>query len=340
MSILNVLGSAYGALASGRRRWYATHPGARRRLTQPVVSVGSLRVGGSGKTPAVCEIARLLAEAGERPAVLTRGYARRVAPPGVTVVSDGTSILADVGLAGDEPLMMARALPHVPVLVGADRYLSGLLAERQFETTVHVLDDGFQHLPLARDVELLLVEEEDLDDLVLPAGRLREPLAAARVADAVLVGNGRPDGSGDDARVGRVAARLGVGVGFGAARSLGDPRPTVALPREARAFAIAGVARPDRFFADLAAQGWQIAGTLAFPDHHWYSQSDVDRVVAAAHAVDAAMVLTTAKDEVRLEGYAFGGLARAVVPMSVAIVPAGAFAEWLRDRLARARVTA
>ena len=132
-------------------------PSRRRRLSQPVVSVGNLRVGGSGKTPIVAHIARLLLERGERPAILTRGYARRCRPDGVTVVSDGTTILAGIESAGDEPLMLARALPGVPVLVGANRYLSGRLAEERFGATVHLLDDGFQHLELARDVDLLLV---------------------------------------------------------------------------------------------------------------------------------------------------------------------------------------
>ncbi len=102
------------------------------------------------------------------------------APDGVTVVSDGAAILADVAHAGDEPLMLARALPGVPVLVGVDRYRSGTLAERDYDVTVHILDDGFQHLTLARDVDLLLVAEEDLADRPLPGGRLREALRRPR----------------------------------------------------------------------------------------------------------------------------------------------------------------
>src|SRR5258706_46232 len=118
---------------------------------------------------------------------MASGYARRVVRDGVTVVSDGTRVIADLDTAGDEPLMLARALPGVPVLVGADRYLSGTLAERRLGATVHLLDDGFQHFALARDVDLLLVSEEDLADRPMPAGRLRERLDAARAADAALV---------------------------------------------------------------------------------------------------------------------------------------------------------
>ncbi len=175
--ILTAASSLYGAAASWRRRWYARDPGRQRHLSRPVVSVGNLCAGGSGKTPVVEQIARVLVDRGERPAILTRGYARRRALDGVTVVSDGSKILAGLETAGDEPLMLARALPGVPVLVAADRYLAGRLAERQLGATVHLLDDGFQHLALARDVDLLLVAEEDLTDRMLPAGRLREAAA-------------------------------------------------------------------------------------------------------------------------------------------------------------------
>src|SRR2546430_12362892 len=106
-----------------------------------------------------------------QPSILTRGYGRRRPSDGITVVSDGRSVAADLARAGDEPLMLARLLPGVPVLVGANRHAAGLLAEQRLGATVHVLDDGFQHLELARDVDLLLVEEDDLADRPLPRGR-------------------------------------------------------------------------------------------------------------------------------------------------------------------------
>ena len=150
--MIETLSAAYSAAAAWRRQWYARDPSRRRTLTRPVVSVGNLRVGGTGKTPTVEYLARLLVANGERPVILTRGYARRRPLDGVTIVSDGTAIRADLDTAGDEPLMLARALPGVPVLVGADRHLSGRLAERRFGATVHLLDDGFQHVALARGV--------------------------------------------------------------------------------------------------------------------------------------------------------------------------------------------
>ena len=184
--ILSAASSLYGAIAVQRRQWYARDATRAKRLCRPVISVGNLRVGGSGKTPTVAHLARLLLTAGERPSILSRGYARRIPADGVTVVSDGDRILSDVDHAGDEPLMLARMLPGVPVLVGPDRYLSGRFGEERLGVTVHLLDDGFQHVALFRDVDLLLVDADDLTDAVLPAGRLREPLSVARAADAVL----------------------------------------------------------------------------------------------------------------------------------------------------------
>jgi tetraacyldisaccharide 4'-kinase len=298
--------------------------------------VGNLRAGGAGKTPVVAALVALLASRGERPAILTRGYARRVARDGVTVVSDGQQILAGVDTAGDEPLMLASALPGVPVLVGADRYLSGCLAERRFGATVHVLDDGFQHLALARDVDLLVADDEDVSDRLLPAGRLRESLVSARFADALLV-NANYEAAAE--RVGRL---LGVTTTFFVTRTIRAPRlmatgESVIVPTGEPVFAVAGIARPERFFSDLATAGWQVAGTLAFRDHHRFTQENVVRIASRARAARAAIVLTTAKDAVRLSTCDLTGLPVAVVPLVVSIDPPDRFADWLDERIRRAR---
>jgi len=299
-----------------------------------VISVGNLSAGGSGKPPAVEYIAKLLVASGERPAILTRGYARRVAADGVTVVSDGVRILADLDLAGDEPLMLARALPGVPVLVGADRYLSGRLAERRLGATVHLLDDGFQHLELARDVDLLLVGEDDLADRPLPGGRLREPLAGASAADALLA---MVD---DDAAADRLRRALGAPLVFRVSRALGGPRwitpgQSGVVPTRDPVFAVAGIARPQRFFDDVAKAGWRVAGTLEFGDHHRFAQKDVDRIAKAARAQSSAVVLTTEKDAVRFAALDLDGLPIAAVPLQVTIEPPE-FGDWLPERV-RAR---
>jgi tetraacyldisaccharide 4'-kinase len=334
--LLRALSSAYGAAAAWRRSRYASGALPRRRLARPVVSVGNLRVGGSGKTPAVEYIARLLAAAGERPAILTRGYARRIPDDGVTVVSDRTRVIADLDHAGDEPLMLARLLPGVPVLVGPDRFLSGTLAERRLDVTVHVLDDGFQHLDLARDVDLLVVAEDDLSDRPLPEGRLRERLSAAAAADAALIN------AGYDAAVDRIGRAVGIATAFrvdraiGPPRRLAGPREPVVVPANSRVFVVTGIARPDRFLADVTAAGWEIAGTMTFRDHHRFSAHDVRRIAAAAQSAGCAIVLTTEKDAVRLAPLTPPELPIAAVPLVTAIEPRDVFRDWLLDRVRRA----
>jgi tetraacyldisaccharide 4'-kinase len=320
-------------VASARRAWFARRAHAVRRLPFPVVSVGNLRVGGSGKTPMVEYIARLLARAGERPAILTRGYARRVERDGVTVVSDGSAILADLDTAGDEPLMLARVLPGVPILVGADRHLSGTLAERRFGATVHLLDDGFQHLELERTVDLLLVAEEDVNDRPMPAGRLRERLSAAAAADAALVTAGYDTAAERIGRALRIAQVFRVDRAIGPPRMLVPPRDSVVVPAASRVFVVTGIARPDRFHADIAAAGWEIGGMLAFRDHHPFTRRDLERITAAAKAAHCSIVLTTEKDAVRFAPLPLDDLPIAAVPLVVAIEPGAAFCEWLLARL-------
>lgn len=303
-----------------------------------VVSVGNLSVGGSGKTPMVAALARLFMAQGERPSILIRGYARATARPGVTIVSDGKQLLERLDTAGDEALMLARALPTVPVLVGTDRYASGRVAEEQLAATVHLLDDGFQHVKLARDIDLLAVSPGDLDDKVLPAGRLREPLSASVFADAVLT----PGGSDAAASVQRKLLAPHV---FPFTRALGVPLPlpgaVARIPERAEpVLAVAGIARPQRFFDDLSNDGWRVADTLVFPDHHPFSTNDIARIVEAARRAGAAAAITTEKDAVRLEPHAgeqLRDLAVAAVPLSIALDPA--FVSWLLARFRSPRRT-
>jgi tetraacyldisaccharide 4'-kinase len=335
--LIQILSSAYGAAAAWRRAWYAADPARQHRLQRPVISVGNLRVGGSGKTPVVEYIARMLLDAGERPAVLTRGYARRIARDGVTVVSDGTRVLADLDAAGDEPLMLARALPGVPVLVGTDRYLSGRLAERRLRATVHVLDDGFQHLELARDVDLLLVAEDDLQDQPLPAGRLRERLSAAAAADAALITAGYDTAAERIGRAFGIAQVFRVTRAIGAPRTIGATRDSVVIPSGSRVFVVTGIARPDRFIADISSVGWEISGLIEFRDHHRFDARDIRRIAAEAEDAGSAIVLTTEKDAVRLAACDLGDLPVASVPLLVGVEPADAFRRWLIERVRASR---
>ena len=338
---LRLLGLAYSRVVAWRRSWYTNHPETQRVLGCPVISIGNLVVGGSGKTPLVAEIAKELISNGERPVILSRGYARKVVTEGVLVVSDSTKTIEPVEQSGDEPQMLARNLPGVPVLVSDNRYLAGCLAERHFGCTVHLLDDGFQHLALHRDVELLIVAADDLDEAMLPTGRLRESLKTASVADAVCV-------IGDDSTVAKVGRALGVPQTFRLklqlkpARLLGTSLQPLQLSAGSRIVALAGIARPERFFSSLRELGYEVVQKKIFRDHHWYTPRDLTDVLACARDANAQAVLTTEKDAMRLMclGLRETILPVAYVPMELLIEPIVEFRTWLLKRLKTARKTA
>ena len=335
-----MLSRLYAGLARRRRRWFARRPETRQRLARPVVSVGALAAGGSGKTPVAARVATLLAALGERPAVLSRGYARARRLDGVVVVRDRRSVRAGLAEAGDEPLMLARTLREAAVLVAEDRHLAGRLAEATMGITVHVLDDGFQHLPLHRDVDLLLLAERDVAaPRTLPAGRLREPLDAARHADALIVET--PHAGAARA----LAERLAVERAFHFTRVLQPPRHAetgqeVAGARAAPVLAVAGIAQPPAFFAALRQDGYTVADTAAFRDHHRYAAADIARIERLAAACGAQYVVTTDKDLVRLAPHAPFGFPLLSIPLDVPIEPRAAFRAWLGARLDQARAQA
>jgi len=260
---------------------------------------------------------RLLAM-GERPSILSRGYGRRDAADGVVVVRDPGGIRADLDRAGDEPLMLARRLEGVAVLVSRSRYLAGHLAERHFGCTVHLLDDGFQHFDLHRDTDLLLVAAEDLTNAcTLPGGRLREPIDAAAYADA-LVGL-------DGADVSAIARGRPC---WTATRTLGT------FP-EGPALAVAGIANPRSFFDAARAAGCAITGEIAFADHHRYSRVDVERIADAARTSGAGEIVTTEKDLVRLLPFRPFPFPVYAVPMRIELAGAASFDRWLADAIER-----
>jgi tetraacyldisaccharide 4'-kinase len=314
----------YSQFVRSRRRYFQRRPDLRRRLDAPVISVGNLTVGGSGKTPLVAEIARLLIAMGERPSILSRGYARTAPSDGVVVVSDGRDLKTDVAHAGDEPYMLARAVPGAAVVVNASRYLAGRVAESQLGCTVHLLDDGFQHLQLVRDIDLLVAPPADFANTrTLPFGRFREPIEAAGAADALLV---PVSDASDDSSRDAMAERLNVKTAFSFTRTVAPPPDSLRL---LGVFAFAGIAKPDDFFAELERAGWQLAGRRAFADHHVYSARELEALQRQAQACAAASLVTTAKDAVRVS------IPVIEIPLQVSIEPA--FRSWLHGRLAKAR---
>ncbi|MGE0592632.1 MAG: tetraacyldisaccharide 4'-kinase [Vicinamibacterales bacterium] len=366
---MSLLSGLYGHATQIRRSYYRRAPARRRRLARPVISVGNLTVGGSGKTPAVAALARLLLARGERPAILSRGYGRRQQTGGVVVVSDGTGALVPVEASGDEPQLLARTLPGVPVLVAASRYAAGRLAETRFDCTVSLLDDGFQHVQLERDVDLLLVSAADLDDRVLPAGRLREPLSAAHAAHALVVPAdeeiarfaGLGVGAVFQARVRALPARLlqpawtpapdGGSLPVPGAAPAPMPSPGAAVSPASvpaslrvpegtsrRVVVLSAIARPERFVRTLRGEGWEVAAEIACRDHHWFTADDVRRVAQAVYDSGASLVMTTEKDAMRLGDAPLDlPCPCAYLPIETMLEPEAAFADWLATELTRAR---
>lgn len=271
-----------------------------RRLPSAVISVGSLSAGGAGKTPMVLALAKALGRRDYAVRILTRGYGRqgkateRVDPDG------------DATRFGDEPMLLAQR-SGVPVFVGSDRYEAGVLASK-LETTkrpVYLLDDGFQHRRLARDLDVVLLTRADLDDLLLPAGNLREPLSMLRKADVVVLRE-------EESEV------LSEVVGMlmqdrQAPPHTAPPRPEVWVIRRRlefglregavvpeRPLAFCGIARPDGFTSMLEEEGLSPVDTMAFADHHTYSERDVERLLEQARILRADGLVTTEKDAVKL----------------------------------------
>ena len=326
--------TVYAAVAWHRRRYYAIHPHLRRALSQPVISIGNLAVGGRAKTPLAALVAARLRDLGERPAILSRGYGRRDAADGVVVVRDRHGIRADLDRAGDEPLMLARQLDGVVVLASSSRYLAGRLAEHHFDCTVHVLDDGFQHFALHRDADILVLDRQDLERPdTLPSGRLREPIDAAAAADAIVTLDDAPvEVLAEGRPVWRARRRQGRA-------RLAEPARTPVTPSAGPVVAVAGIADPAGFFRDLTATGWTIACELPYRDHHPYTAADVARIVGAARASGARLILTTEKDLVRLLQFRPFAVPVACVPMTLEIDRPGALDQWLLQKCREARGT-
>lgn len=311
-----ILSSLYGAVVGVRSALYDRGFLQGRRLAKPVISVGNISVGGSGKTPFVIALGDLLKARGIAFDVLSRGYGRK---------SKGVRVVDPAGLAsdfGDEPLLITRKL-QVPVIVGEDRYDAGTAAEKQFDTRLHLLDDGFQHRQLARDFDIVLVTPDDARDRLLPSGRLREPPTAVRRADAVVLMSGAEPRS------------------FPAARAFWRARRGI-LPDDVppRPVAFCGIARPQNFFLQLKKAGIEPAGEAVFRDHHPYTEKDIHDLLHLAQRSEAGGFVTTEKDAVNLGGLFSALHPLAVVPVRLEIVDAPAAIDSLFAAIAQRRGSA
>jgi tetraacyldisaccharide 4'-kinase len=273
----------FGAAVALRSRRYDAGVLGVRRLDHPVISVGNLTAGGTGKTPLVIELASRLGEAGHRPVILSRGYRRQ--SRGVVVVSRGKGPEVDWTVSGDEPQLISIRLPHVAVVVGKNRYDAGRRAEQEALGDLFLLDDGFQHRQLHRDVDLVAIDPAEWagPDTLLPTGRWREPRGAIRRAHAACVQGGEIDAPIPVFDVETVVD--------GFVRE-GQLYPVDHLAGR-RVTAFAGIAKPERFFRTLGRLGVEVVDRQAFPDHHRFGKEDLERV-------GGEVQVTTEKDAVRL----------------------------------------
>jgi tetraacyldisaccharide 4'-kinase len=288
----------------------------------PVISVGNLSAGGTGKTPFVRFLATELLSRGRHPAILTRGYGR--SSRGTIVVSSGSGLAVPVTDAGDEAALLAQALPQVPIVADAKRIRGAKRAEEiPVPIDLYLLDDGFSHLQLARNVDIVLLDatEPDGGGEFLPSGRLREPLSSLARADLIVVTKCE---QADPARAIALAQdhARGVPVFEASTRVLGifdssgetvDPRN---LPGETLV-AVAGLAHPEAFFDTLDRLGISPMSSLGFPDHARYGDFRIGRILRTAEGTGATALITTEKDAVKLEGRVSLPIFRVAIEMRV-----------------------
>lgn len=332
--LLRLLSLPYGSIVAAKNRLYDGGLLKQQKLPRPVISVGNLTVGGTGKTPTVIFIAHILKDHGYHPAVLSRGYGGSANAP-VNVVSDGNRILMGWREAGDEPILIARAAPGIPVLTGSRRFLAGRAAIENFGADVLILDDAFQHRSLFRDIDMVLLDAARPfgNGFLLPRGPLREPPDAMRRADILLrtgyTENGEPLREAASLPSFR-AIHKPQGLVAGGTRRI----ETVAALRGQKVFAFAGIGSPEAFRRSLTELGAAVVGFRVFPDHHPYDLSDIENLRRLAAKSGAARIVTTEKDAIRLADFPDFLAELFLLRIAMEISPAEPFAGLIFPRLA------
>lgn len=304
-------------LVGARDRLYENGVLPTYRLSHPVISVGNLTVGGTGKTPLVILLAQRFRDAGFRPVILSRGYKRKSS--GIVVVSRGGGPTVSWDIAGDEPFLIAQRAQGVSVVVGADRYGAGAVAEQENLGNLFILDDGFQHRRLFRDVDLVTIDPVEwlAGERLFPTGHWREPKQALERADAAIVQESQAPLS--ELPIPAFVIRTTVdGIYKGS-----EPVSTQTLKNRA-VTAFAGIAKPDRFFNALESMGISPTRRVRFPDHHTYSERDLRTMPGEVH-------ITTEKDAVRLDGPGAGNVLH--LRISVNVPEIDRLMELIRSRL-------
>jgi tetraacyldisaccharide 4'-kinase len=301
LSALTPLSFSYAALLSLRAAAYAAGIFRSYRLPKPVVAVGNITIGGTGKTPMTAYLARWFMERGKRVVVLSRGYGR-ANEEDIRIVADGSDVFLSPEEAGDEPYLLATSHPGLQVVIGADRYQAGCLALERFDPDIFILDDGFQHLGLKRDLNILLLDCRMPfgNGRTLPAGTLREPVSAANRADLVLFTrcNGHEPAHVTDKPWCAASHRLTGALPLAG----GEPVPFFSLEK-AGGLAFAGIADPASFFESLEREKVHLSATVALPDHCKYGEPEIAAILRLKEASRADYLITTEKDAVKIKPY-------------------------------------
>jgi tetraacyldisaccharide 4'-kinase len=308
--VLPPLSALYGAITRSRTALYERGTFRSFKLERPVISIGNITTGGTGKTPLVEWVARVLAGSGQKVCILTRGYGREN-PRNRVLVSDGTTVFAEPSQAGDEPFQLASDLIGVAAVISdADRFAAGQGAIQHLSTDCFVLDDGFQHLQLARDLNVVAVDATDPwgGRQMLPYGRLREPLSGLKRADCIVLTRCEQVDDLEPIRW-EIAKQTGDRPVFHSRIHTRRIVPiqqsiTKAQPQEPIA-GFCAVGNPQSFFTHLNREGYQLVLKKSFRDHHVYTQDDVSKLSKAAIHAGAQSLMTTAKDAVKLRGLQF-----------------------------------
>jgi tetraacyldisaccharide 4'-kinase len=307
----------YGKITNLRNSLYERGIFKSSALGSPAISIGNITVGGTGKTPLVAFVAGILAEQGEKVCILTRGYGREN-PKERILVSDGEKILADVKKAGDEPFELARKLLGKAMIVAdANRAAAANWARENFEVTVFVLDDGFQHRQTKRDLDIVLLDATNPfgNSKTLPFGILREPLENLKRADLIIVTRANLIDKSQISNLKSQISNLNPTCPIFTAENkisnlvelknfleFANPKSKIQNPKS---LAFCALGNPDNFFEQLNLENFDLAATKKFPDHHRYTQKDVEKLETEAKQTGAQILLTTAKDAVKLANLKF-----------------------------------
>ena len=329
LTLLTPLSYVYAAIVNIRNWLYDCHFLKLKQLPCTVMSVGNITSGGTGKTPVVIWIAKALLDAGYRPAILLRGYRRQEKTPATRIVSDGHKILASLETSGDEAVMVARELPSVPVLIGKNRYEAGCRALRQLKRDALILDDGFQHRKLGRDLDIVAVDATQPfgTGKLLPAGTLREPVSALRRADLIFLTRIDMAESASEIRE-DITALVGNTPIIESRHEptrlyqIGEGEEVdFSVLKGKNLSAVCGIGNPNAFAETLRRYEPRKVDVLPFPDHHRYSRADVTKIQSEARRSGAHLIITTRKDEPKLTPFCAiegdNGAANDVTPILV-----------------------